>query len=157
MKQKLRRWILPILILLLAAGGILVYNQTRYEQIDHWSGSLVLENIDLAEIASGYGVERISYTLTQEDYTVLLPLLQTITEDISSRKQTAKGLEDGSRLVFYYEDTLWLFKCCEGEVVSLTFQDAETGGKYGCEGSLLYFKSPALWHYIRNTVTQKAA
>jgi len=150
-----RMLILVVLfVLLLIAVGICLKN--RHAKIDEWSSRLVLEKVEMASVSKGYGVEAVSYVLSKEDYTRLLLLLQAIKEDVSSRKETSRRLEAGYRLAFFYEGKLWLFKCCENEVVSLMFEDAETGVYYGCEGDLLYIKSPELWRYIVNTVDEQA-
>ena len=151
-KQKPFFIVVGIVLLIITA----VCLKNRHAKIDEWSSSLVIEKIDLAEASREYGIDTLNYTLSQEDYRELIPVLYTVKENRSSRKEISRHLEEGYRLAFFYEGKLWLFKCCENEVVSLMFEDAETGAYYGCEGKLLYIKSPELWHYIINTVNEKA-
>lgn len=128
----------------------------RYSAIDQWSSQLVPEKITLAELSKEYGVEKLSYTVQKQSYNELIEILNTITERNCSRKEKAQSLEDGYRLAIFYEGKLWLFKCCENQIVSLTFADHETGAYYGCEGKQLYINNPVLWNYIKNTIDEKA-
>lgn len=152
MKQSVRK-IIPILFLVfLAAFAVISLLSKRHAPIDQWSSQLVSEKITWVELSKGYGVEQFSYTISEHDYDELIEILKTITEKNSSRREKERRLEDGYRLAFFYEDKLWLFKCCEDQIVSLMFEDKETGTYYGCEGKLLYIDSPALWNYIKNTI-----
>ena len=147
------RFVVLVVTLILAVGVVL---ENRHAKIDEWSSSLTIEKIDWAEVSREYGTEKISYVLSEEDYTQLLPLLRSVKESICSRRESYRRMEEGYRLALFYEEKLWLLKCCQQEVVSLMFEDAETGAYYGCEGKLLYIHSPELWRYIVDTVEKKA-
>ena len=147
--------VLLLISVFFLAGSWYVLNN-RHAKIDEWSSSLIAEKIEWAEVSVEYGTQARRYVLSEEEYPMLLSLLRSVTEDNSSRKERSTRLEEGYRLVFFYDGKLWLFKCCEEEVVSLMFEDAETGAYYGCEGSLLYITCPELWHYIVDTGNEKA-
>lgn len=155
MKRTGRIILLAVILIAAVTGALLFWYSHRYTPIDRWSGNLVPEKISWAQVSREYGIAKDSYVLAEEEYAELLSMLRTVTEAVSSRKEKAKRLEAGYRLEFFYEGTLWLFKCCENGIVSLTFDSAETGAIYGCEGSLLYINSPDLWTYVVNTVDEK--
>lgn len=154
MKNRFRRIFLLVFLTVLVAGLAAAFRLNAHADIDEWSSRLIPENITLAEFSKGYGVEQCNYTLPKEFYGELVEILRNVTEKNSSRAETERRLEEGYRLAFFYEEKLWLFKCCENQIVSLTFADKETGAYYGCEGKLLYINSPELWNYIRNSVDQ---
>ncbi len=146
--KKYGKVILLCAVLLCMSALVIYWQNHRYTSIDQWSSQLVPEKVEWAQVSVRYGVEEHSYNVTEEEYPLLIDLLKTVTEDVSSRKDVSRRLEDGQRLAFFYEGKLWLFKCCEDSVVSLTFQDMETGKQYGCEGTQLYIWSLQLWEYI---------
>ena len=153
-----KRYVLLIVVLLAAviAEGIFCIRCIREHQhaaIDEWSSDLTALAVEYAEMAKGYGVEKEACQIEPYEYDELLEVLErTVTEDNSSRSERAARLESGHRLALQYQGRLWLFQCCEGNVVSLTFEYVETGAYYGCENGSLYLSSPELWNYIVDTV-----
>lgn len=129
----------------------------RYIPIDEWSNALTPESVESVMVSRGYGVEKISYAVPAEEYADVIAVLQTVTEESSTRKYPdAAGDRNDHNMAFFYGGKLWLFQCRETGFVSLTFADGETGARYGCEGKLLYIHSDKLWNYIMDTVNTKA-
>ena len=155
MNRKMLTLFLTVL-LLLCYGGLLLFLQNKHAHIDEWSASLEEGRIDTAEVASDYGIAKRSYEIPPEEYRALVALLRTVVETNSSRKPPKDAERIDYRLALHYGGKLWLFHCYENDLLGLMFHDQETGAYYGCEGSLLYIKSPALWEYIVNTVNEKA-
>lgn len=153
-----RKRMLLVLILLVVAVAVaaMVFWNSRYTPIDAWSAALTAENVEWAAVSRGYGIEKISYDVPTEEYGDTITVLKTVTEKNSTRKAPENSERNEHNLAFYYEGRLWLFQCRENGCVSLTFEDAETGALYGCEGKLLYINSPELWNYIMDTVNTKA-
>lgn len=154
--MKKRTILLSVLLVVAIAVSLSVFWASRYTKIDDWSGALTAEHVEWAEISRGYGLEKISYTVPAEEYAGLVTVLKTVTEQNSTRKIPDNSERNEHNLAFYYEGKLWLFQCRENGCVSLTFEDAETGAQYGCEGKLLYINSPELWNYIMDTVNTNA-
>lgn len=150
------RWLALLLLLLLFAAGIFLILQDQHARIDEWSASLNGNKIEIAEVASDYGIRKRSYVIPPEEYGALVALLRTVTEANSSRKYPEGSSRIDYRLALHYDGKLWLFHCYEGGILGLTFQDRETGAYYGREGTLLYIESPELWTYIVNTVDNNA-
>lgn len=142
---------------LFLAAVVLVVSLPRHADIDEWSRSLTVGSIDIAEVSSGYGISKRSYGIPGEEYRALIALLRSVTEANSSRK-TPNDLEriDCRLALITTDGKLWLFHCYENGLLGLMFHDPETGAYFGCEGNLLYIKSPELWSYIVNTVNEKA-
>lgn len=128
----------------------------RHADIDEWSQSLSVLAVGYAQVAKGYGTEKVAYNIPAYEYNELIEVLKTVTEDNCSRTEHVNELESDHRLGLQYKGRLWLFKCREEGWVSLTFADVETGAYYGCKGDLLYIDSPELWNYIVDTVDAKA-
>ena len=155
--NKWMKWSLLGLFVLLIGFTILVFRANQYTPIDEWSTQLTKDKIEWAEAAYGYGEEKISYDIPQEEYELLIGVLNTISEDCSTRN-APKGTErTENRLAMHYDGKLWLFNCKTNGLVGLTFDDAETGAIYGCEGKVLYIDSSELYNYIVNTVCNKAS
>ena len=155
-KRRLTAIIILLIFCIAATIGFANWQNNRHAKIDEWSGAVREEGFDWAEAASGYGVEKISYTFSQEDYTALTELLHGVTEDNSTRKRPDDAEQIDCRLSLSYEGKLWLFHCQSNGMVSITFEDPETGAYYGCEGSLLYVNVPKLHQFILDTVDTKA-
>lgn len=157
-----KRYILLILVLLAAviAEGVFCIRCVRthrHADIDEWSGDLTALAVEYVEVAKEHGVEKVAYNVPAYEYSALLEILETVTEDNSSRSERTARLESGYRLSFHYNGRLWLFQCCEDGLVSLTFADVETAAYYGCKGKGLYIDNPDLWNYIVDTVDAKGA
>lgn len=155
--MKKLKWIIPVVAALLLIAAGLYFRANRYTPIDEWSGSLSEEKIEWAQLAYGYGEERLSYDIPSGEYDLLLDLLKTVSEEHSVRKAPEGTKRTEYRLALRYDGKLWLFSCKTNGLVCLTFEDAETGAIYGCEGKSLYIDSPDLSFYIRNTVDEKAS
>lgn len=145
------------LVLITAAACLLDAWNHRYTEIDEWSGSLTPWQVEWVEVSRGYGVEKISYTVPEEEYTQVVAVLGNVRESVCTRKYPeAAGNRNEHNMAFFSEGKLWLFQCREKGYVSLTFEDGETGAIYGCEGKQLYIHSEELWNYIMDTVNTKA-
>jgi len=142
---------------LFLAAVVLLVSLPRHAGIDEWSSGLTEGSIDIAEVSSGYGIDKRSHVIPKEEYRALVALLRTVTEPNSSRK-APKDLEriDCRLALITTDGKLWLFHCYENDLLGLMFHDPETGAYFGCEGTLLYIHSPELWSYIVNTVKEKA-
>ncbi len=128
----------------------------QHTLIDLWSQNLKPEQIEWAEIATGYGTEKLSYTVPETEYSELISYLETVTEENASRKERYGFLD--YYLALRYEQKLWLLHCTdEHGMVGITFEDPETAELYGCgkNGGILTIESPALWDYILNTANIK--
>ena len=154
--MKHRKWLWTAGILLLLLTACICFLYPRYTPIDQWSSSLTEGGIDIAEVASDYGTAARRYEIHREEYPALVALLRTVTEANSSRKAPKELQRTDHRLALHYEGKLWLFHCYEGGTLGLMFHDAETGARFGCEGKLLYIRSPELWEYIVSTVEENA-
>lgn len=150
-----RKRIAGLLVLLLCLSGVFLLTPS-HAPIDQWSSSLTEGAIEIAEVASDYGIAARRYAIPQEEYRTLVALLRSVTEANSSRKPPKDLERIDCRLALHCNGKLWLFHCYENELLGLMFHDAETGAYYGCEGKLLYIDSPLLWEYIVNTAAQKA-
>jgi len=158
MKKRYSLLILILLLVVIAEGVFCIrcIREHRHAEIDEWSGDLTTLAVEYAEAARGYGREKVACHIPAYEYDGLLEVLEAeVTEDNCSRTERTKWLEDGCRLALQYNGRLWLFKCCEDERVSLTFEYVETGAYYGCENGTLYIHSPELWNYIVDTVNTK--
>ena len=159
MKTRHRLFAAVLLLAVIVEGIFCVrcIRSHRHADIDAWSGDLTALAVEYAEMAKGYGVEKEACHMEPYKYGELLELLEkTVTEDNASRSERTARLESGHRLALQYQGRLWLFQCCEGNVVSLTFEYVETGAYYGCENGSLYLNSPELWSYIVDTVDAEA-
>lgn len=153
----MKKWIIPVSVILAVVLGIFSFRANRYTPIDEWSSQLTQEKVEWAEVACGYGEEKISYDIPAEEYEMLLQVLKTISEDNSARKVPEGTERTDYRLALHYDGKLWLFSCKTGGFVGLTFEDAETGAVYGCEGKILYIDSPDLSRYICGLIDEKAS
>ena len=154
-----RRLIVIVILLvscIVAAIGFALWQNNRHAKIDEWSCAVTVDGFDWAEAASGYGVEKVSYTLSQEDYAALAELLHGVTEENCTRKRPDDAEQIDYRLSLSYDGKLWLFHCLSDGMIGITFEDPETAAYYGCEGSLLYVNDPELYQYILDTVDSKA-
>ena len=159
MRKRDRILVLVLLLAVIAEGAFCIrcLRQHRHADIDAWSSDLTALAVEYAEMAKGYGVEKEACHIEPYEYDALLEMLErTVTEDNSSRSERAARLESGHRLALQYQGRLWLFQCCEENVVSLTFEYVETTAYYGCENGSLYLNSPELWSYIVDTVDANA-
>lgn len=154
--KKLKR-IIPALAAVLVIAAGLYFRANRYTPIDEWSSNLSEEKIDWAEAACGYGEEKISYDIPSEEYDLMINVLKTISEENSTREVPVGTGRTEYRLTLHYDGKLWLFNCKSNALVGLTFEDAETGAVYGCEGKTLYINSSDLGLWIQNTVDEKAS
>lgn len=155
-KRRLTIIIISLAACLAVVFGVVSYQNNRHAKIDEWSSALTAEGFDWAQVSQGYGVEKINYSLTAEDYGTLVPLLHSVTEENCTRKNP-DGIERVDyRLALEYEGKLWLFHCFTNNIISINFEDLETAAYYGCGDSQLYVNSPDLWNYIVDTVDQKA-
>ena len=155
MKHK-KQILVGILVVIFCTVGAAAFLTNRHEKIDAWSSVVTVEDIALAEVASGYGVDQRSYDITPEEYPELTAVLRTVTEKNSTRKKTTDSERLDYRLALYTHGKLWLFHCLEDKTVSLMFNDRETGAYFGCQGKLLYIDSPELWEYIVTLVDDNA-
>lgn len=153
----MKKWIVPIALVLAAVLGIFCFRANRYTPIDDWSSQLTEDKIEWAEVAWGYGEEKISYEIPPQEYYLLLYALKNVTEENSTRKVPDGTERTEGRLAMYYDGKLWLFNCKSNGLVGLTFEDAETGAIYGCEGGTLYIRSHDLHFYIMDTIEEKAS
>lgn len=152
------KWVLLLLLTGLIGSGILYFRANRYTPIDQWVSALTEEKIQWAEVAWGYGEEKISYEIPEDEYYLLIHALKTVNEENSTRKVPEGTERTDSRLALRYDGKLWLFNCKNnGYLVGLTFEDAETGAIYGCEGKTLYITSHDLSFYILDTIEEKAS
>lgn len=145
------------MILLLCLGGLLLFLGSRHGKIEEWSGALTVGKIAWAEASQGYGVDKVSYSVSPLEYPQLVQVLQSVTEEASRRKAPKNDDRIDYRLALHTDGKLWLFHCRDSGMVDLMFSDPATGDYFGCEGKLLYIDSPELWSYIVNTVDEKAA
>ena len=156
--KKWTKWCILLLVIVLIGFGLIYFRANRYTPIDEWSSQLTAEKIEWAEVAYGYGVEKISYEIPEEAYGVLIHALKTVKEENSTRKVPEGAERTDNRLAMRYDGKLWLFNCKNGpSLVGLTFADAETGAIYGCEGKILYITSHDLHFYILDTIEEKAS
>ena len=149
---------LTLLIAVCVAGvlGVLWYEDSRYARIDEWSIGIKPDGFDWAEVSTGYGIEKKSYILTEEDLIILTNLLQQVTEENCSRK-TPKGAERiDYRLSLEYEGKLWLFHCLSNGMLRIVFEDPETAEYFGCDDSRLYVELPGLYDFIVELVNARA-
>lgn len=158
MKRRYKLLILLLLAVAIAEGVFCIrcLREHRHADIDEWSSDLTALAVEYVEAAKGYGIEKVACQIPAYEYAALLEILETeVTEDKVSRTETARRPDDGCRLALQYNGRLWLFKCCEDERVSLTFEYVETGAYYGCENGTMYIHSPDLWNYIVDAVETK--
>ena len=148
--------IVTILAMIVIIIVVVFLQKNSHAEINEWSSSLTTEKVEWAQVAVGFGVEKRSHDLSTDEYGELISLLETVTEATSSRKAPNNLVKNDYYLAFRYDQKLWLFQCYGNEIISLTFEDADTSAYYGCKDSLLYIDSPALWEYIVNTVNSKA-
>ncbi len=144
-----------ILIAAIAVGCTFTGAKEGPHSFTEWTESLTAEDIQLAEVSKAYGVEKMSYVLTVNEYQSLCSMLNGITEDDCSVLKPKGSNEDGYRMALYRADKLWLFKCLSDGTIGLMFNDAETGAYFGCEGSLLIIDCPDLWSFIVDIVDKK--
>ena len=153
-KTALLTAIAVVILAAVAVGCTFTGAKDQPASFAEWTGSLTAETIQWADAAKGYGIEKISYSIPENEYAELTDLLQSITDEHCFRRKPEAD-DNGYRLALYRADKLWLFKCLEDGTIGLMFNDAETGAYYGSEGDLLILESPALWNYIVNTVDEK--
>ena len=147
-----------VVIVIVVAVVMLLNSNDKNVKIDEWSSHLSTGQIDWAEVSKEYGVNQVSYTIPTSEYVELIAVLETVTEDVSSRK-IPKDITDKNdyRLSFMYDQEMWLFQCYDNGMISLTYEDEEKAQYYGCaKNSLLYIDSSELWEYIMDTVDSKA-
>jgi len=145
--------VLCVLVILFAVQYVA---SPQYTPIDQWSLALNPEQIEWAEISTGYGTEKLSYTIPETEYSELISYLETVTEENASRKERYGFLD--YHLALRYEQKLWLLHCTdEHGRIGITFEDPETAELYGCgkNGGILTIDSTALWDYILNTANTK--
>lgn len=145
-------------IVIVVAVVVLLNSNDKNIKIGEWSSNLAAGQIEWAEVSKDYGVNQVSYTIPASEYAELIAVLETVTEDVSSRK-IPKDITDKNdyRLSFMYDQEMWLFQCYDNGMISLTYEDEAKAQYYGCaEDSLLYIDSPELWEYITDTVDSKA-
>ena len=149
--------IVAVLIAVCAAAvlGVLWYENSRHARIDEWSIAVTPEGFDWAEVSTGYGVEKRSYPLTEDDMEDLTNLLQMVTEQNCTRKTPKDAERTGYRLALMYEGKLWLFHCLTNGMIRIVFEDPETAAYYGCDDSGLYAEYENLYNYILDTVRWK--
>lgn len=145
-----------ILCLILVAVIVFFATGKKHASIQEWSGKLSQEKVEWAVVSNGYGIEKISYMIPQEEYEELVDLLKTIREKQCSRNLEDAGMRNDCNLAVYTDGKLWLFHCRDNGLVSLTFADEETSAYFGCENTPLYIDNPQLWDYIMTTVEAKA-
>ncbi len=156
-KSKKIRILIFVLAVIVLAVTVFIWWNNRYTKIDEWSGRLTPWQVEWVEVSRGYGVDKISYTVPAGEYDQVVAVLGTVRESVSTRKYPEDaGDRNEHNMAFFSDGKLWLFQCRENGYVSLTFEDAETGAVYGCEGKLLYIHSEELWNYIVDTVNTKA-
>lgn len=155
-----RRLVLSVTVLIAVcvAGvlGVLLYEDSRYTRIDEWSIGIQPDGFDWAEASTGYGIEKKSYILTEEDLIILTNLLQQVTEENCSRKTPKDAERIDYRLSLEYEGKLWLFQCLSNGMLRIVFEDPETAEYYGCDDSRLYLEQAGLYDFIVELVTAKA-
>lgn len=139
-----------------AVFGVIWYQNAQHARIDEWSIAITPEGFDWAEVSTGYGVEKKSYTLAEEDIQTLTNLLQFVTEQNCTRKIPKDAERTGSRLVLKYDGKLWQFHCLTNGMIRIVFEDPETAEYYGCDDSRLYVDDAYLYQYILDTVRIKA-
>ena len=147
-----------VVIVIVVAVVMLLNSNDNNVKIDEWSSHLSTGQIEWAEVSKEYGVNQVSYTIPASEYAELIAVLETVTEDVSSRK-IPKDITDKNdyRLSFMYDQEMWLFQCYDNGMISLTYEDEEKAQYYGCaKNSLLYIDSSELWEYIMDTVDSKA-
>ena len=154
--MKKKHFAISVLIVLVIAAVMLFKANGKHAKIDEWSSNLAAEQIELAAVSVGYGVDQLGYTIPVSEYKELITLLGTVTEDTCSRKRPTDIEKTDYNLALRYDGKLWLFQCYDNGIISLTFEDKSTAVYYGCEKSLLYIDCPELWKYITNTVDSKA-
>ena len=155
-----RRLLLIVTVLITVSAtvvlGVLWYENSQHARIDEWSIAIRPEGFDWAEVSTGYGVEKKSYVLTEEDIQTLTNLLQFVTEQNCTRKMPKDAERTGSRLVLKYDGKLWQFHCLTNGMIRIVFEDPETAEYYGCDDSRLYMDDEYLYQYILDTVRIKA-
>lgn len=156
MGRKSVRLILALVVVCLAVACLVWYQNGRHAPIEEWSGSVVPEGFDWAEASSGYGVEKKSYLLTDDDLEILTNLLHQVTEENCSRKTPKDADRIDCRLSLEYEGKLWLFHCLSNGMVRIVFEDPETAAYYGCDDSRLYVEQTDLHNFIVELVTERA-
>lgn len=157
--DKRRLTVIVILLASCVASAIVfvVWQNNRHAKIDAWSVGITEDGFDWAEVSTGYGVEKKSYALTEEDFGVLVKLLQMVTEQNCTRRMPEDAERTGYRLVLKYEGKLWQFHCLTNGMIRIVFEDPETAEYYGCDDSRLYVNDESLYNYILDTVKSKAA
>lgn len=151
----MKKILMVVFALVLAIGGVILFNKEQYVEIDEWSSSIERSKIEWAEISKGYGEESIRYSIPKEEYDSLVNLLKGVTEECSYRGENEDGERNDYALAFYYEDKLWLFQCQTDKSIQLTFEDRQTSEYYGCAEAPLYVDYPELWAYITDTINIK--
>ena len=141
--------IIPLIIV--AVIAIFVIQNNKHAKIDEWSSSITTDQIELAEVSKGYGINQEKKVISASEYSKLTELLNTITEKDCSRKCPAGADYNDCNLALRYDSKLWLFKCMDNGIISLAFEDIDTATYYGCKNSLLYINDPELWKYIMNS------
>ena len=129
----------------------------RYPSFSEWVDTLTVEEIQRAYVASNYGVYRINYTLSHNDYEELVHIFKSLDENDFSREKAGSFSIDNCRLALYRQDKRWLFKCLDDGTVGLMFNDAETGRYFDSEGKHLIIFSDELWNYITDLVAEKGS
>lgn len=147
---------LELLACLAVVIAVVTCQMNDYTKIDEWSSALTAEKFDWAEASRGYGVEKESYSLTEEDFETLAELLHDVTEKNCTRKYPKDSERIDYRLSFSYDGKLWLLHCLSNGMIDINFEDLETAAYYGCEDSQLYLYSPNLYNYILDTIDNKA-
>ncbi len=149
-----KRIFVLLLVLVFAAAGIYHFLGSRHAPIEEWSGNLTASGIEWAQIAVGYGNDKIGRNLDEAEYDGLLSLLSQITEDLCHRDQAYASNRNDHRLSLGYGGKLWLFHCLDNEMLKLTFHDEETSTYFGCADVPLYIDHPELWQYIMDNTAK---
>lgn len=155
--DKRRLTVIAVLLIFCAVGvaGVFVWQNNRHAKIDEWSRGITPEGFDWVEVATGYGVEKKSHILTDDDLEILTDLLQQVTEENCSRKTPKDAERIDYRLSLEYEGKLWLFHCLSNGMLRIVFEDPETAEYYGCDDSRLYVEQPDLYDFIVELVKDR--
>ena len=155
-KRRLTIIVILLAVCILGVVGFVVWQGNRHARIDEWSIGITADGFDWAEVSTGYGIEKKSYSLPEEDLKELVNLLQAVTEQNCTRKTPKDAERTGYRLALRYEGKLWLFHCLSNGMIRIVFEDPETAAYYGCRDSGLYSEHEDLYHYICHLVESEA-
>ena len=155
MNEKKRSRTVKVLINIAIAVFIIVgvvkgfNSDTKPARFIDWTSSLTAKEIQLAEVSRYFGEN--TQTCVVQDYTELVDIFSSITDEDYSVRHINSENTDGYRLTLLREEKLWLFKAMDDGTVALILEDEVIRNAYGIEQGNFTIESPALWNYITET------